>query len=70
MGTYGGSNSPLCHANPPSSPPNNGQCGTANGGSYVNAAAVNAAGLCSYGTPTPGTVAGGAPWSWQCVGSG
>jgi hypothetical protein len=48
----------------------NGVCGPANGNSYANAAAVNAAGLCSSGTASPAVVTDPGPWNWHCNGNG
>ena len=45
----------------------NAVCGGANGNTYANAAAVNAAGLCFAGT-SPAPVGGVGPWSWTCNG--
>ncbi len=49
-----------------------GACGPAGTGTttYSNASAVNAAGLCSAGTPSPSAVSGNGPWNWSCAGSG
>jgi len=48
--------------------PVDGVCGTANLGTFVSAAAVNAAGLCAAGTPNPAAVSGSGPWAWSCDG--
>jgi len=44
-----------------------GQCGKANGGTFADATAATAAGLCSTGTPST-SLAGAGPWSWTCSG--
>ena len=48
-------------APPPS--PVNGQCGSANGGTFASAPTTN---LCSAGTA--GAVTGSGPWIWTCAG--
>ena len=68
-GTGGGSDT-TCNATVGT---NNPVCGSANNGSYPNAAAVNAAGLCSNGGPSPSSVSGdgdGAGWFWTCNAGG
>jgi type II secretory pathway pseudopilin PulG len=45
----------------------NGVCGTANGASFVDQAALAASNLCIAGTPS--AISGTGPWSWQCTGS-
>ncbi|MEK6556248.1 MAG: hypothetical protein AABZ31_13460 [Bdellovibrionota bacterium] len=48
----------------------NGLCGAANLGTYANAAAANATGLCLAGTAAPAALIDPGPWSWACNGSG
>lgn len=48
-------------------PNDQGSCGAANGGTYVNAAAVSAAQLCKSGTASAVSLAGNT-FSWSCTG--
>lgn len=50
-----------------SSAPINGLCGGASGGTFVDATAATAAGLCSAGTLSA-PLTGGGPWTWACNG--
>jgi len=46
-----------------------GVCGTANGHTYVDAAAATSAGLCNEGNANPLILFGSGPtWTWQCNG--
>ena len=47
-----------------------GQCGGAHGGTFADATAANAAGLCASGIAAPVTLSGAPPWNWSCNGSG
>ena len=47
-----------------------GNCGGANGGTFADATAANAAGLCASGSASPASLSGAGPWSWSCNGSG
>jgi hypothetical protein len=62
-GNGGGGSDASCSASQSAGTP--GQCGSANGNSFVSAPTTN---LCNVGLPS--SVTGSGPWNWSCSGSG